>query len=66
MFNVPAMISNRRDKIVKSGELFDRDISFSKINLYEAFDYQACFVRYGAIRIVFCFVDAFGAKWLDS
>jgi hypothetical protein len=61
----PAKLSDQRDKIPKGGELFGRDLSFSKINSHIAFDYQAYFVLYRANRIVFCFVDALEAKWLE-
>jgi len=60
------MLSDQGDEISKSGGLSDRGISFSEVRLFVAFDDQACFVSYGAIRIVFRLLDPFGANWLDS
>jgi len=60
------IFSEQGDEIPKSGEFSDSGISFSEVLLFVPFNYPECFALYGAVRIVFCLVDPFGANWLDS
>ena len=62
----PALFSDQRDEVQNSGEFSDRCIGFSKVHSFIKFNYYVCFVSYGAVRIVFCLVDLFGASWLES
>jgi hypothetical protein len=66
IINVPAMLSDQRNDMTKSGEFSDRGIDFSKMSVFIALNYLVCFVSYCAVRIVFRPVDTFGANWLDS
>jgi len=65
MIDVPVMFSDQGDEIPKSGEFSDWGIGFCKVHLFIPFNYYACFVSYGALRIVFRVVHPFGANWLD-
>jgi hypothetical protein len=66
IIDVPAKLSDNGDVIPQSIEFSDRPICFSEVRSFVAISFLAGFVLYGAVSIVFCFVDPFGANWLDS